>query len=350
MTTAPDATTEEGFIVWLKSENPIGFSIALSNFTEADRKKLSKCAQKYAQQVRKAEREARSFRGLSVTEAMQRAQNFMNSRNKSRRSIAMAHIGLLAVGPKSSVMWNLPNTDELSTRSTRDDLPSDYERAAIDVLLSRRPDWAQEWFERQLISSNFGIGIGWSSVKRLFEAQLCHKPDSVEFARFIYINALGMSMRCEPMLVEMIWDQFQFNTGFWRLNGKFREFSDTIPKNVWLAGPERIYHWIAQGMLERSKVIDSLLQALWRDFGVPERLGMIKLYEALNVTADEILSRQSEHCRLLTHEAANVVALGLKCLKAIRQQAVSMLTLPLITWRVSCRFVPSRNQSPLWGC
>ncbi len=65
MTSTADARTEEGFLAWLKSDNPSGLAAAVADFSEADRKKLSKCAQQYAKEVRKADREGRSTRGLT---------------------------------------------------------------------------------------------------------------------------------------------------------------------------------------------------------------------------------------------------------------------------------------------
>lgn len=321
MTSNADACTEEGFLARLKSDDPNGFAAAVADFSEVDRKKLSKCAQQYAKDIRKADREGRSNRGLTPAEMIRRARDFVSLQDRSAKSLAMAHLGLLAVGPKSAVMWALPNT-RFSARSIADqEAVSPYEQAAIDILLSRRPDWAQAWFEQQLIAPDFNIALTWGSVKRLFHASICQPSDSEPFARFVRQLTFGWKHDDDLELVDLLWCQFFHNTGFWTANGPFRKFTDAIPDKTWLAGPERVYRYVSKGLMDRAKVIDHILQAFWRDFNALEMSGLTKLYEALEVTPEEILARQSEHCRLLACEASPVVTLALKCLKSVKAHA-----------------------------
>lgn len=321
MTLNADARTEEGFLAWLKSDDPNGFATAVADFSEIDRKKLSKCAQQYAKDIRKADREGRSTQGLTPTEMIRRARDFVSLQDRSAKSLAMAHLGLLAVGPKSSVMWSLPNTNFNALRIPDQEAVSPYEQAAIDILLSRRPDWAQAWFEQQLSALDVNIALSWGSVKRLFHASICQPPDSEAFARFVRQLTFGWKHQDDLELVNLLWCQFFHNTGFWTTNGPFRKFTDTIPAKTWLAGPERVYRYVSKGLMDRAKVLDHILQAFWRDFNALELSGLTKLYEALEVTPDEILARHSEHCRLLACETSPVVTLALKCLKSVKEHA-----------------------------
>ena len=318
MSTRPDVRTEQGFIAWLQSNDPAGFALAVADLNEADRKRLSKCAQAHAKQTRQTVREGRSVRGLTPQEMMRRSQLIFQNQANSDRMMAMAHIGLLAVGPKSSIMWQLPNTRDLSTRWREWNAPSPHEQAAIDVLLTRKPEWTQEWLERQLAPSNTIAAISWTSVKRLFDSELCCKPDSQDFAQFMAQVMRLSSLEEDPKLIEMVWDQFRYRTGFWTANGPFRKFPDGIPPNTWLSGPEKVYRLVVKGMVDRSAVINHFLEALWRDFNALERSGLISLHHALDVTADEIIANQNEYCRLLSHEASNVVSFALKCIKSVK--------------------------------
>ena len=347
MTSNADARTEEGFVAYLKSDDPSGFAAAVADFSEVDRKKLSKCAQQYAKDIRKADREGRSTRGLTPAEMIRRAQDFVSLQDRSAKSLAMAHLGLLAVGPKSSVMWSLPNTRFNALRIADHEAVSPYEQAAIDILLSRRPDWAQAWFEQQLIAPDFTIALTWGSVKRLFHASICQPPDSEAFARLIRQLTFGWKHEDDPELVNLLWIQFFHNTGFWTTNGPFRKFTDAIPEKTGLAGPERVYRYVFKGLMDRAKVIDHILQAFWRDFNALEMSGLTKLYEALEVTPDEILARQSEHCRLLACEASPVVTLALKCLKSVKAHAG--LDIDATIQALSAVMVMSTKTQPIAG-
>ncbi len=196
--------------------------------------------------MRQADREGRSFRGLSPAELLRRTQNLLTFQKDSTQALAMAHIGLLAVGPKSSVMWNLPDTRDLIPRIESRESPSKYESAAIDVLLSRRPDWAQEWLERQFVPNNSRASLCWISVKRLFDSELCHKPDSEDFAQFIRQVISWPWAEWDVELVEMIWDQFRYSTGFFSMNGPLRKFPEGVPPETWITGPERIYQLVSK--------------------------------------------------------------------------------------------------------
>ncbi len=75
-------------------------------------------------------------------------------------------------------------------------------------------------------------------------------------------------------------------------------------------------------MIDRQKLIGQILEALWRDFNGQQRSGLTRLYDALEVTPDEIVASQSEYFRLLQHDAPNVVTFALKYIKTIKNHAM----------------------------
>ncbi len=212
---------------------------------------------------------------------IRRARNFVSLQDHSAKSVAMAHLGLLAVAPKSAVMWNLPNTMFSARRTANQESVSPYEQAAIDILLSRRPDWAQAWFEQQLTAPDFSIMLTWRSAKRLFDAALCQPPDSEPFARFVRQLTFRWKQEDDPELVNLLWCQFFHSTGFWTTNGPFRKFPDALPEKTWLAGPERVYRYVVKGLMDRAKVIDSYPAGLLARL---QRFRTIWLDEALRST------------------------------------------------------------------
>lgn len=58
MTLAEEIRTPEGFLQHLHSMAPKVFAKAIADFTDADRRKLSKTAQEYAKVLRKEERDS----------------------------------------------------------------------------------------------------------------------------------------------------------------------------------------------------------------------------------------------------------------------------------------------------
>ena len=218
MTIADDIRTVDGFLHHLHNMSPRLFVAAVAGLTDADRRKLSKPVQEHAKQLRKEERDATTLTGVSPAELMRRIQGRHSRRNIE---LAAAHLGLLAVAPKSANIVPLPSGRSPADVWTATE-PTEYESAAISILLDRRPDWAQEWLERQLQPGDFGIPLTWDSVTRLIDGELCVAPDTREFAVLAQSVILRADLSQRPELVEYIWPQFRHSTGFLVCDGKLR--------------------------------------------------------------------------------------------------------------------------------
>ena len=235
MTLAEEIRTPEGFLRRLHSMAPNIFAKAVADFTDADRRKLSKTAQEHAKALRKEEREATTLNGVSMVEMMRRSQSRLERKNLE---LAAAHLGLLAVAPKSANMIPLTSAQALSETWSATE-PTEHETAAITILLDRRPDWAQQWLERQLEVGDWGWSLMWPSVKRLLDDGLCTAPDTEGFARFMHFVLRGSDLAEQPELAEYTWLQFRQSTGFLHCDGKLRQTTDPAEIQRWSTGAGR---------------------------------------------------------------------------------------------------------------
>lgn len=301
----PDVVTPEGFVAWLeeKKPRPTEFADAVAELTDPQRKKLSKTAQEFYKRVRKGESRDRWFFVPTPLGGM-------------------ARLGLLAVAPRSAAVAEM-NLMQIGSERHRWDIhrTSAYEEAATRILLTRRPDWAQLWFEKQLGSTN-GIMISWPAVKVLLEAGVIERSESEEYARFMQGILLSGDLISEPNLIEDLWMQFRFQTGFFN-NWEDIDRDTSKPLN-WnerhYGGGTLVYNLVAREVIDRGRVFDEILAAFWRDFNNDMRKSLVKLHEALEPTSAELLSRQSEYIRLLQNPTATNVSFAIKLLKSIRKE------------------------------
>ncbi|MEZ6123928.1 MAG: DUF6493 family protein [Planctomycetaceae bacterium] len=312
MSLSKQIRTPEGFIERMHNMAPKVFAKAVADLTDGDRRKLSKSVQDHIKSLRRKEREATTLTGVSQAEMLRRIQSRFEGTNVE---LVSAHLGLLAVAPKSANIVPLPGIRAVSQRWSATK-PTEHEEAAITILLDRRPDWAQEWLERQMEADNFGWSLMWPSVRRLLDDGLCTAPDTQGFARFILMTLVRSSLEKEPELAEYVWLQFRHSSGFFFSNGKLRQMTDAWDIQRSASGAEWLWHNVHHGRIDRSRVIDETLAAFWRDFNNSERSTLGKLLEALHLTDDEFVARQSEFRRLLSHEGPAVVTFALKCFKA----------------------------------
>ncbi|MEZ6042927.1 MAG: DUF6493 family protein [Planctomycetaceae bacterium] len=314
MTVSIDVRKPEGFLHCLQTLPPEDFVDTVKGLTDADRRKLSKTAQDHAKALRKEEQSATTMSGVSIQEMIRRSSERIDRVNIP---LAMAHLGLLAVAPKSANMVPLPGTRPLRSTWTATE-PTVHEQAAISILLQRRPEWAQEWMLRQLQPSDTGFALKWQSFRRLLEDGLCSPPDTLEFAVLIRSVIQQANLRDQPELVEHIGLLFRHRTGFLACNAKLRKRTEELKPGVWIPGVEWLWNQVHHGQVNRVQVIDAAIEALWRDFSVQERSALIKLIDALEPTSDEFVTRQSELRRLLTHETPVVAGFAIQSIKAIR--------------------------------
>ncbi|QEG00534.1 hypothetical protein Mal15_46040 [Stieleria maiorica] len=312
MTLAQEIRTPEGFLQRLHSVSPKVFAKAVADFTDTDRRKLSNTAQEHAKALRKQEREATTLSGVSMVEMIRRGQSRLERKNLE---LAAAHLGLLAVAPKSANMIPLTNARALSETWSATE-PTEHETAAITILLDRRPDWAQQWLERQLEAGDWSWSLMWPSVKRLLDNGLCAAPDTEGFARFMHFVLRGSDLAERPELAEYIWLQFRHSTGFLNSNGKLRQPTDPAEIQRWSTGAEWLWHNVHHGRVDRGRVIEEALAAYWRDFTNAERATLGKLLEALALTDEEFVKHQAEFRKLISNDSPAVVTFALKMLKA----------------------------------
>lgn len=303
--------TPEEFIEAHRTQTPLAFAATVSQLSEPQRKTLSKAAQQLLKEARESERELRRPEVLMRLMA-NRAAN-MNVFSDRQLQVARAALAVLAVCPRSAAAKPVNWTDETS-------------RAAVRILLDRRPDWADAWLEAQF-QMRWGL-FRFEEAIQLIRAGVCKRPTSAGYARLYAAAAVTLDHETQPDLLEDLWLLFQHDVSTWAYAPKPKE----INLDQWKANARHqpgesyqgayfrlVYHLLHQGHIDRQRLLDEILAALWRDFNSSARAGLVKLHDLIEPTASERQERQPTYRELLRHDAPAVVGFGLQMLKLIQK-------------------------------
>lgn len=300
--------TPDGFVDAVKNSTPLAFAELAAGLAEADRKKLSKAAQELLQQARPKERD-----------------NFGIPTHEKH----MARLALLAVGPRSQACRPMNLAQLPQTRGFRLDIfpvahesgPNPYEQAAAQILADRKPNWADEWLASQIAgaeSSPFGVPLNWKIVRRLIRTGVCRKPDSPGYLRLLAWFGLWEDFDEDPDLLDDAWDLFRVPTQAFAFGGSIKPDEAAQWKESRGQGwPQIFYYYVHQGRIDRGRLLDALLKALWGEFSFYERNGLMHFHQLLAATEHERLARQSAYIELLRNPEAPVVAFALTVIKSL---------------------------------
>lgn len=281
--------TVDEFIQAVHYRTPHAFAQSMASLTEAQRKPLSKTAQQLLSDAREGEK-----RTLGPTHDGQ-----------------MARLAVLAACARSAAVKTMT-------------LIGDYEWSAFQILIDRRPDWAADWLNLQL-QGDFPR-FKFENVRRLIREGGCPKPNSRGYALTFASAALTLDYIGSPELFDEIWILFEHDVGAFsyfpdQKSIDLAEWQQSARAKVayWGGYPRLIYHYVHHGRLDRARVLDETLAALWREFNASSRSGLMKLHELLAPDKDELAARQGSYRDLLQHSASTVVGFGLQMLKAIHK-------------------------------
>ena len=230
--------------------------------------------------------------------------------------------------------------------------------AAFRILLDHRPKWANEWVALQLdAESAWEIPLSWNHVRELMRSGVIERPSSDGYIRLLSISGFNEfdPERDADILDADVWRIFEVDTGIFDFfpepkdvdRGKWqRGERSTGPgrlHEVYAGWPSRLYEWAHHGRIDRGRLIDAVLSALWRDFRVNSRSGLLKYLEIIEPTDDELNARQNAICELLRNENGPVVGLALKYLA--RLQKVNCLNVEKLLEAIPATFnIPSAAQ------
>jgi hypothetical protein len=188
----------------------------------------------------------------------------------------------------------------------------DLDDAAIRVLIDRKVDWINDWLGKLL--DDPWPHVSWKILRALICAGVCRKWESPGYAQVMSwgIKQDGDSqvriserLMNEPELIEDIWRFFEQDIC------PFYEGSEWIEVLRELSG---------QGLLDRQRLLDSALGTLFHDVKDDVRGGFIRCYRSLEPTPAERAARQPTFLELLSHRASPVVAFALDELVQLDKQ------------------------------
>ena len=300
--------THDGFVDAVKKSTPLAFAELAAGLAEADRKKLSKAAQELLQQARPKERETFGF---------------------PTHKAHMARLALLAVGPRSQTCRPMNLAQRPQTRGfrlgifsvARESGPNPYEQAAAQILADRKPDWADEWLASQIAaaeSSPFGASLSWNVVRQLIRTGVCRKPDSPAHLQLLAVFGLRADFDEDPDLLEDAWGLFRVPNQAFAFAARVKpDEAAKWKESRGQSWPQIFYYYAHQGRIDRGRLLDASLKALWGEFNAYARAGLMEIHLLLAATEDERLARQSAYIELLRNPEAPVVAFALTVIKSL---------------------------------
>lgn len=290
--------TPDDFVQAVSRSTPIAFAEMCIGLTEADRKRFSKSAQELLQKARPKERTS----GWPSHEGH------------------MARLAILAVGPRSHACRPMrleyrPNS-RIMLWTGREPGPNPYEQAAVQILADRKPDWADDWLLQQIEGTE--LLLSWPIVRRLIREGVCRTPDSEAYVRLVARFGLGANFDEDPDLLEDAWRLLQVPTHAFSFVAQVKPQQvatwEETPGRYW---PQIFYYYAHRGRIDRGRLLDELLKALWGEFVATERAGLMHFHELLRPTESERLERQRAYIDLLRNPAATTVTFALGVVKSL---------------------------------
>lgn len=292
-----DIRTPEGFAAALCEMKPLQFAEAVSELTEAERKKLSKTAQELF-------RVQREMHGRSEIERMiQRRLGLLD------RAGLMCCLGLLAAAPRSAAVRPMRLASTPMSFGRFDGSYCDEEKAAIRILLDRRPEWATDWLNAQLAADNFPT-IQWQSVRTLIKSGVCQRPVTVDYVRQFAFFGYKEDLASQPDLMDDLWLVFQVDAR------AFDQWNEKTTESL----PSKMIALLNEGKLDRTRLLSEILKGLWQDWQPASLSGLARFHDHLNFSQDERNQRLRDYAAHLANPVSTIVAWGIRNLKELVSQ------------------------------
>lgn len=293
-TSSLDIRTPEGFATAICKMKPLQFALAVSELTEAERKKLSKTAQ----ELYRVQRESNDLN--PIERMIQRRLGLLN------RAGVMCCLGLLAAAPRSAAVRPMRVASTPRSFGRFDGSYCDEEKAAVQILLDRRPDWATDWLNAQLAADNFPT-IQWQSIRTLIKSGVCQRPATVDYVRQFVSAAQTEDLSSQPDLMEDLWLIFQIDAR------AFDHWNEKYTQSL----PSKMIELLREGKLNRTRLLSEILKALWQDWMPTSLNGLARFHDQINFSEGERIQRLRDYAGHLANPAPTIVAWSIRNLKEL---------------------------------
>ncbi|WP_455204282.1 DUF6493 family protein [Kaarinaea lacus] len=201
-------------------------------------------------------------------------------------------------------------------------------KAFNKIICDRRPDWLDDWLNSKFDEDFFSLD--WNIVRHWIKDGLCQQPTSDGYIQYFANNfnrchpqladnhvALSDHLKRDPQLLDYeIWRLFEVENRAFEKD--WYEQRDDKPKNYesWTTALIRLAD---QGYLDRWRLLQESLNALYR--GLPQNIqsGFHKFHLALKPTLAEIKKHENDYVDLLNSPIGHVVTFALKMLARLEK-------------------------------
>lgn len=316
--------TPEQLENYIAAADAQGLAKAVQFLTEVERIKLSRVAANAYTSCRKKRQSFLAtaiighsviFRGrinMQLTQYQRKLESLEGCCRTARLAV-FAFCPISAVRRVDAIWWNDPFKDLL-----------------IQILIDRRPDWADQWIEQQLKQA--WPAISWQDVQHLVRSGTAARSTSDAWIRSMVrdlperVNRNDASAGYVPLTESLKKQPELLRTEIWRLfEVETPAFAPEYCPDR--RGPDGYETWSRalrnladEGLIDRQRLIDGALAGLTAGFTNRDTLShYMKFHDFLEPTQEELLARQQNYLNLLTHSATHVVSFALDRLKTINK-------------------------------
>jgi Family of unknown function (DUF6493) len=291
---------------------PLEFAAAFDGLSEADRKQLSKTAQEIFAEARENERGR--FGLPTYAGGLARLALLACCGGSQAKRVKSDGFRGTIVDDRGQ-FWH----ENLGRWA---DALKNISDALIQILVVRRPAWADDWITQQLQEPegrwHSASPVTWTLVRRLMRAGVIRRPVVDGYMRLMASQGANDfdPVRDADLLETEIWQLFAAqNTGFsWVPEKK----ATPSPQDRTLHGwPCVLLDLANKGRIDRGRLIDETLAALWRGFRPEMTLGFRRYLDHLELTVDETAAREGAFRDLLRHDQGPVVGEVIAALKQL---------------------------------
>jgi Family of unknown function (DUF6493) len=293
---------------------PLEFAAAFDGLSEADRKQLSKTAQEIFAEARADER-GRFGLPTYAGGLARLALLACCGGSQAKRVKGDGFHGMIS--DDRGQFWH----ESLGSWANALKNISD---ALNQILVVRRPAWADAWIIQQLEEPegrwDFASPVTWTLVRHLMRAGVIRRPVVDGYLRLMAAQRANDfdPVRDADLLETEIWQLFASqNTDFrWVPEKK----ATPGPQDRTLHGWPRVLLDLAnKGRIDRGRLIDETLAALWRGFRPEVTLGFRRYLDYFELTVEETAAREGALRDLLRHDQGPVVGEVIAALKQLHE-------------------------------
>lgn len=198
----------------------------------------------------------------------------------------------------------------------------------LAVLLARRPAWIDGWIKQQ-IDKEWVPGNWWSVVRGLVRAEIASRPAPETYINLM-VNGIAWGnwrkgAKHVPLSTLLLEDKDLLETEIWQLfETEHRAFGkdwlasrpDSEDHESWTMALTRL---AKDGHIDRARLIDAALNGMASGLKPLTIGGIVNFAEALEISVDELSTRQVMFCQLLANQIGTAVSFALQGLNRLEK-------------------------------